>query len=827
MRRGRLWARVAVAIAALVILLAPSVVTGWQAPLTATSPAPAKPAPVHSAVAEPTPALASDPLFPPGVPVDCYLLAATSAFGLLGPGCGYAASYAAWEAFATSSESSSAKNIMTLLANSLNITNAFVANLNATMQELLSYYEGRAEAVVPYFLGDKWNLTTYDQIAIDSGLVPAIEGMVMAFASQEYQDWNATRVSWDNLFGHTGTFGADRASLDLNLTGYAGTGENDKQGGPIAINGENFNVTAPFEAWSAATATGFSNPTYFNLMPGGTIVCVTEFVPGITCPTYTVTDLTSHTSFSVPIVTRSHFVNSTTLPIESTLQSIHTFDLLKLACTASCGNGVFWVEVSGGYAFRNTSVQDPDHVPLAGEPGYAPYDRQFSYDTMIPQLYLAGSSSFSAVEPSLAATLCIHEGSSHVEGPCSTPKVNAEGNSVGTGSLPGDVAGSNRSLTRFASTMQSVVNNTLQAAHVYFLTLSAITDKGKYPVPSDCAIPLPSDALPTAIAPADYVLSTDDGLAVYWAYMNAVGIAYDNTPFHGLEFCGDHNLGLKFNWAGSWKLKLNISASVYLGNPNGTGSNINGTFDRVETYSNPATWPVIAVKPSLLFPYEFQADIPVGAIYPIPFNDPMAMLLVNYTGNLLYDQPSAINETPAWGIPTYLTLNGEGNAVSIAGTTTSESTGIAADTGDAIYIQTCKLSGVAQSPCDVGVTYFSNFTYGHVSGLVGPISPPSGGFASTVGAAASACGFSYLGLLGDVGAAVAVGIDHLGGAAGSIPIIGGALAGLIGGIGCLLGWIVEILVFVLFIYIGVWVLRAMIGAGRSTRRTYGPPRGAT
>src|SRR5208282_2113898 len=117
------------------------------------------------------------------------------------------------------SAATAAQNVLITLANYLNITNSGFANLNATSQELLSYFSDRAEAIVPYFLNfTTWNATMYDQIALLSGLVPTLEGMNLALGQQQFQDWNATLRTWNLAFGSHGNYSSTAATFVLNYT---------------------------------------------------------------------------------------------------------------------------------------------------------------------------------------------------------------------------------------------------------------------------------------------------------------------------------------------------------------------------------------------------------------------------------------------------------------------------------------------------------------------------------------------------------------------------------------------------------------------------------
>ena len=158
---------------------------------------------------------------------------------LFGPGCGFTSSAPSVNVN-TANAMAAAQDLMITLYNYLNITNSEVASLNATFQELLSYYEARAEAIVPYFLNVTWNNTIADLIATYSGLVPSLEGLETAFAQQQFQDWNATVEGWNAAFGAGGTFAA--TTMGIGEVRYGNT-----HAAAFTPNGYNLALTNPYQ----------------------------------------------------------------------------------------------------------------------------------------------------------------------------------------------------------------------------------------------------------------------------------------------------------------------------------------------------------------------------------------------------------------------------------------------------------------------------------------------------------------------------------------------------------------------------------------------------
>jgi hypothetical protein len=792
----RAWMAPVISVAAVLVLIASTFVLAEAAPVAA-APGPGS----RVSGAQPATSCLSGDIFkctvsgsiPPGANT-CFFFTGLT-LGFVGPGCGYAIATQQWQTYAASVQLTTAKNLMTALGNSLNQTNSEIANLNATIQETLSYFEQRAEAIVPYFIGVPWNQSIADAIATYSGLVPSIEGMVQAYAYQIYQDYHSLALSWKNIYGPGGGFagGGYYDALLLNCTGYFAPGAANSNCGTIVRTSsgsdEWFNVTAPWETWTGVNPDGSSDTAFVNLAPGGTIVCVPVESGGAPCPTYKVLDLTTGNVSSIPTMSVANWQNNSAVPVLSNTSHIGRFDLLKLWCQSACNASQPYLEASNGWIFRNASTANPDIIShKASGTGLYP-------DTMVPRSFLSngdttGATGFAAV-PSNDFTLCMSDQVATSE-TCYTTKVQEAGISSGFGSGPSAVVGGNDSPMRYAATMQGLVNDTMNAAEVYFLTLRAITDNGTYSLPADCAIPFPSDALPASTQLGNYNLSVDNGLVLYWAYLTAVGKAYGAPGVAGFEFCSNPHLALKFSWTQSWTLRTNITASVYLGGPNGTAVYPNGTTDPAETYSNPATWPVSIVDPTLLFPYEYQADIPTNTVYPVPFNDPIAAVLVNYSLNGGYG--SSQNGVPMWGAPTYLSLEGGGNAVWPNGTLSTETSGLANSSRDAVDVTSCVVASVPQNPCDISVVYFSTFTYGYQAGFVSPIGPPgSGGSGGGSGLNGGFCQSLF----------------------GWIPLIGSYIVAFCNFV---LG-ILEVVLIILILAVSIYVVAKLAGSRRSGGRS--------
>lgn len=672
----------------------------------------------------------------------------------------------------------------------LNITNAAVANLNATVQELLSYFEDRAESIIPYFLNQSWTQQIYDEIAIDSGLVPAIEGYELAYAFQQFQDWNATAQTWNAAFGASGQFHSTSAALEQSKI-EGGSPVN----APIVRNGFNLGVTRPWQWWGTEpfnNSTGM--PVYFNLDPGGTVINAPSSIPGETVyPTLTIDDLTQNFAVPVPQVNASNWANQTNIPIVSTADHIGQFDLLKLTCSANCGaSGIFTsAQVSGGYAFENYSTADAGSTLIS----------LMSYKIAIYNF--AAANIFQAWVPQSTKVCVSLNPDPSGNDSCATYLEPTGGLSTATGSGPGAVAGSNRTLFSYASTMKGLVNNTMTMAYDDWVTLRALTENGTFAIPSDCSIPTPSDAFPADTDFANYQLNPLDLEVVYLSYLNSVARAYGESFTNGMEFCSDPNLALTYNWSHAWSPLLNISASVYLAGGQGPLFP-NGSLDPTSQYTKPATWPVTNVDPSFLYPFDYQMDIPTNTVYAVPVNDPVAAVLMSYAGNVGY----GIGRSPSWGLPTHLDLTGSGNYIQISGSLSSVGSGSSNASGDALYLSSCTLRGVPENPCNVSVTYFNNFTFGIVHGLQSPVAAGGGGGGGGGIGLTNSCGATvfnqwYDEWAGYVVETVSGFFGFIASGASAIPVVGGVFAAAIDGLGCLLAWI-TLIVLVVLIAVALW-----------------------
>ena len=707
------------------------------------------------------------------------------------------------------------------LYNYLNQTASDASTFNATSQELLSYFADRAEAMAGYYVNQSWSPLVADEIATYSGFASAIEGIVTAIGEQQYQDWNASVQSFQNKFG-SGQIYCCSGTTNM-LVGPYPNPTNEASG--IFVEGDQpqtFSVTAPWEVWPSVTPSGAPQTYYFNIEPGGTLLNANYGNATGSGANWTVTDLTTGTTFPVPSLSFNQWIaDSPTgagrLTPLTTTYHVGQFDLLKATCDSGCSAS--WPELltSGAYVFANLSAIKPAAI------GTVPQSMEGNAILFVDshQGGVLGNTNLSVPIPIANQGVCIGGGPSFAgAGACSTETVPNEGFATELSSGPGQAAGGSGALSGYGQTFAQLLSNVLVLAQAYHDVLRAVTENGTYAIPPLCDLPFPSDAFPAATNPAVYGLNVADAEVSYLGYLGAVGRVFGSTFDGSLAVCGEANLGLTYNWTSSWHLGLNLTASIYLGSQNGAIA-VNGTRDNSSVLTSPSTWPIRNVDPSILYPYEFDMNVPVGAVYPVPLNDPIAALLVNYTGNGGYGSFPA-SHTPKWGVPAYLTLNGHGNYVYVSGNRTAVSSGASNATADAIYISSCERSGVSLSVCPLSVTYFDNFTFGVIHANLAPscsqigfCGGTGGGFGGSV--AGNDCGFGalnqwYDGWAGDIGSGIADAFGFVGNIGSGLPLVGSGWSNAWSGLGCVLAWIVLVVVFFIIAYVAVWLLRRLYDA---------------
>ena len=796
-------------------------------------PVAAKSSPVASATAV-SPAVHSAGCWVFCLPLVCYTpIIGTYLLLTNGPQCGGSSAPPAISPVNAANANITATNLIAAFSSEENEAAAAEANINGTFQELLSYYESRAESIAQNYVTQKWNNTTYAEILDESGLVPSIEGLEIGEAEQQYQIWNATAAEWNDAFGVGGAFATyDYAALTVapgpGPLGPGGTYTNtgsEQFVGDQTLHGHGFNASFPWEYWTeyrppGSYPFGFVNGSYFNIMPGGTIISAASCgLLSYLCTqsegNFTIQDLTTGHNYSVPDVNWTTFNalrpgGSAGSVLNDTLADhIGAFDTLRLWCSTNCSNNNATVETTGAYFTEGVRWNSFANQTVLSNTWYL--DTGTAETELISGKNGGGGTFGSAINglrvPQIGEYVCTSDSHAAYSGfsVCNSSLVYEAGNATGLGHGPGSVP-TNNSYFGLALTAQTLVENVMVMAYDEWLTLRALTKNGTYPIPADCSIPTPSDAFPAATNFVTYGLSAADVEGVYLSYLNSVGRGYGSEYVNGFtNFCNDPNLGLTFNWSAQWHLLLNITASIYLGAPNGTGLYPNGTYDHNSTYANPASWPVKSVDPTLLYPYEYDLNVPVSKVVPIPINDPIAGLLVNWSQNPGY---GIGNKTPLWGTPTYLNLIGNGNYTEISGNNSHEMSGYNVTEGDAVYVSSCVLNNVTQSICPLSATYFNNFSFGVVHFILSAlfVPPIQSGFLGLGACDAGGLQSSILtAWMGDVVIGVANALAPLYG----VPVLGPIFKDL----GCFLGWLVVIIIVLFLLWVVYKIVVGVLGRG--------------
>lgn len=717
-------------------------------------------------------------------------------------------------------------NTLIDLYNYLNMTASMASTFNATSQELLSYYANRAEAMASYYVNTSWTPLVADEVATYSGFAASVEGMVSAIGESQYQSWNATAQTFQSKFG-AGAIYCCSGTTNMLVAPYPNP-TNSASG--IMLEGDqspSFSVTAPWELWPAYNTSSATGETYYmNLEPGGTLLNANyDNATNAVGASWVATDLTTGTVFPIPTLSFNQWVadapggSAPVVPLSKTYH-VGQFDLLRVTCSSGCTNAGSTLLTNGAYVFNNLTELAQHGSALGMVPNNLMGTAFLFMDSH--QGGVLGNANLSIPLPLPTEGACIGGGALFAgAGACSTQTVPTEGFATEMSSGPGQAIGGNGTLTGYGPTFERLMSNVLMLAHAYHDVLRAITDNGTYALPPTCALPFPSDAFPAATNPAVYGLSLPNVEVSYLGYLGAVGQVYGSTFAGSLSVCGDANLALTYNWTTTWHLRMNITASLYLGSSAGAIA-LNGSLDPTSNLSSPLTWPVRNIDPVLLYPFEFNDNVPVGQVYPVPVNDPMAALLINDSANPGYGSLPP-GSPPLWGVPTYLLLAGHGNYVYVSGSQTSTPSGASNATGDALYISTCVVNGVSQSTCPLGVTYFDNFTFGIVHANLAPtcaqLGSCGGGGGGGLPPASTGCGFTalnswYDAWAGYLGSGVASAFGTIADAGAHIPYIGSGWASFWNGLGCILAWIVVLVVLVLVAYILFRVIMAVVRAYR-------------
>lgn len=302
---------------------------------------------------------------------------------------------------------------------------------------------------------------------------------------------------------------------------------------------------------------------------------------------------------------------------------------------------------------------------------------------------------------------------------------------------------------QFTSMIQSAESN----AYVYWLFLRTLGYHSASAIPSGCRIPPPDLAVPPVnLANSGYTLNYTE--AAYTGELEAMAAFFD-TPLNSTDFChGYEQSQFVLGNAAGPGLGENITGFV-LTLPVGTHQKwksphtwaVNGSNAGVTSYySQPGATNATAVGLTI-WPSDtvYGYAIPLDTVVELPLNDP-AYVDVTQT-----DQ--------------FYTLDGNGSQITSFHAKSNVLTGAPASTtpGAELYLTSCVIEGIAENPCIINGTSFSNATGNQSGGGPGPIfflgSSPCGQtlpiWSTLVGVFAGLFGFLGSGLACPIGEFIA------------------------------------------------------------------------
>lgn len=249
-------------------------------------------------------------------------------------------------------------------------------------------------------------------------------------------------------------------------------------------------------------------------------------------------------------------------------------------------------------------------------------------------------------------------------------------------------------------------------AYTYWLFLRTLGYHSYSQIPSDCLIPAPDLAVPPVnLAATDYSLNYTE--ASYVAKLQALATFFD-TPYNTSNFCNGHpqrSFVLTDQTAPPFGENLTgfvltlpkgthqLWKSPHTWAVNGTNTPVYGNIFNVSGKTNAS--PVgLTIWPSVV---TYGYAIPLDTVVEVPLNDPME---VDVLQNL-----------------SYYTLDGNGSAITSLSPSQNLLSGTPASgtTGAAVYLTSCTINGIAENPCVINGTSFSNATGTQSGGGPGPI----------------------------------------------------------------------------------------------------------
>jgi hypothetical protein len=313
-------------------------------------------------------------------------------------------------------------------------------------------------------------------------------------------------------------------------------------------------------------------------------------------------------------------------------------------------------------------------------------------------------------------------------------------------------------------------------AHVYWSFLKGLGYNGapgagtSNPVPENCAIPMPSFALPPEVADDIVGISSNftEMYGVYSAWLNSISTFFDVAP-NTTSFCSGHAVFTV--GGGSWgDLNVNITGFIYIPGKawSKTGTLVSSSIPklgRLSTWTfNGSTPSSVCAKPDQTglsvctegglsatntTPIQYTGwpllgtwNLTVGAVNEVPRNDPITIIPTEYLTDLTLGgngtNVSIGSSSPPPGTACYYNttsnLCDEGRTSD--GLTPAAVQPFAAAAGDALYVSTCVVNGIpVDSVCPLTFSTITDY-YGNEScstGSNGACNNPAPTFSSAPG----------------------------------------------------------------------------------------------
>ena len=335
-------------------------------------------------------------------------------------------------------------------------------------------------------------------------------------------------------------------------------------------------------------------------------------------------------------------------------------------------------------------------------------------------------------------------------------------------------------------TGQLIANTTL-SGQVYWAFIRSLGYTSLGSIPANCIIPAPYMALPSQFDVGN--LSLNQTIALYESFLQGMGNFYGaNSAFsvcHG-------PVQSPYNYT-TWvfaNLYVEMWASIYINSGtaavNGTGAAMAG-----ELYGNVSTWAFVnatctpalggechnplypavtgqtEIQNVLIAPTQKSIAIPTQTKWAVPADNPLLLFAYNsHTGLNVYR------------------LNGNGTK-DLGPNGWGSSTG-----GDSIYLNACFVNSTSVTNCTVTLATWNIYV-----GQVGPPPPPPPPPPPSTGVECP--GTSSLWVFGSI-------VNGVAGVFIGIPFIGS-------GLGCFIGYVVLVLLFVVLIYVAMAVINIVRG----------------